>query len=114
MRTDDHFILAVAILVGVLAVTRAVRLIVDDDYPPVLWAKRHFVRRVGEPWSDVVECPWCAAPYVAAPAVAWFALLIAQPSWTWLAWAWWLVNSWAAVSWVAAYLSLRDIPPESR
>ena len=114
MTTEQPLVLVLAIITGVLAVCRVVRLIVDDDYPPVLWAKKRYIAKVGQPWSDVVECPWCCAPYVAAPAVAWFAACVALEEWVWLVWAWWIVNAWAAVSWVAGFVSLRDIPPESR
>jgi hypothetical protein len=63
--------------------------------------------RVPEKWGVLVECPWCVAPYVTVINLAW--------AWsTDLHWTWWFGNVWAAVSWIAAYLCLRDIPPESR
>ena len=55
-----------------------------------------------------------AAPYLALPAVGWFATLVAFPDWTANVWLWWVVNGWAAASWVAAFLTVRDIPPEQR
>jgi len=104
---DTPFVLVCAFVVGTLAVTRITRLIVDDDYPPVQWATNHFTRRVPERWGVLVECPWCVAPYVTVVDLAW--------AWsTDLHWTWWFGNTWAAVSWLAAYLCLRDIPPESR
>lgn len=116
MTTDEPLVLILGIITGLLALARAVRLVVDDDYPPMLWAKKRYINKVGadSQWVDIMECPWCCAPYLAAPAVGWFATLVAWPGATWNIWLWWLVNAWAAVSWIAAYLSLRDIPPESR
>lgn len=112
MRPDNEYLFTIALIVGVLAVTRVVRLIVDDSYPPVEKFRQWYVAKVPERWGTLVECPWCAAPYVAAPAVAWFAALVARPSWTWLVWTWWIVNGWAAVSWLASFLTLRDEPPD--
>jgi hypothetical protein len=104
---DSPFVLICAFVVGVLGTTRIVRLIVDDDYPPVQWVTDRYRMRVPEKWGVLVECPWCVAPYVTVVNLAW--------AWsTDLHWTWWFGNVWAAVSWIAAYLCLRDIPPESR
>jgi len=55
----------------------------------------------------LVECPWCVAPYITFVDLVW--------AWsTDLHWTWWFGNVWAAVSWIAAYMCLRDIPPEQR
>lgn len=112
MNPAQPFYFVLAIIVGVLAVTRVTRLIVDDTYPPTEWFKARMMRRLPERWHQIFECPWCCAPYVALPAVAWFALLVRFPDWTWMVWWWWIANGWAAVSWVAAYLTLRDEPPD--
>jgi len=111
-----EFTIVLAAVVGTLAVARATRLIVDDDLPYIARARERYVRKVGEdsPWATLVECPFCVAPYVAAPAVAWFALMIWQETWTALHWAWWIVTGWAAVSYVAAMLCVRDVPPDQR
>lgn len=110
----DHLaIFALAVAVGVLAVARAVRLVVDDDYPPMETLREAYLRHSPQRWNALIECPWCVAPYLAAPAVAWFATLIAFDN-TWNDWLWWLINGWAAVSWAAAWLTLRDVPPDQR
>jgi hypothetical protein len=111
---NREFILVLSIITGILAVTRVVRLVVDDAWPPMEKARKAYARRASDEWLPLIECPWCVAPYVALPAVAWFALTFRFPTWTVNNWAWWIVNGWAAVSWLAAYLTLRDIPPESR
>lgn len=104
---DDPFVLICAAVVGALAITRITRLVVDDTWPPVVWAKERFVSHVPEKWGVLVECPWCASPYIALGDLIW--------AWsTDLHWTWWFGNTWAAASWIAGYLTLRDIPPESR
>jgi hypothetical protein len=114
MRVADHYTFTLALITGILAVTRVVRLIVDDTWPPMLWARQKLQMQLPEHWGVLVDCPWCVAPYVAVPAVGWFALLVGFPSWTWLVWVWWIVNGWAAVSWVAAWLTMRDVPSDQR
>lgn len=52
-----------------LATFRITRFITRDDYP--LWAPlRSRITRRWPPtpgaWSEVVLCPWCASPYIAA------------------------------------------------
>lgn len=114
MSLDAWWPLILAVVVGVLAVTRATHLVVDDTYPPIEKFRQWYVTKVPDEWGPLVECPWCAAPYIALPAVIWFASLIAFPDWTVNLYIWWIVNGWAAASWVAAFLTLRDVPPENR
>jgi len=104
---DEPFVLIAAFIIGTLACTRIVRLIVDDEYPPTMWLTEQFVRRVPEKWGKLVECPWCCAPYV----------VLVDMIWAWstdLHWTWWFGNVWAAVAWLCGYLNLRDIPPDQR
>lgn len=119
---SEPFVLICAFVVGTLAVTRMVRLIVDDEFPPMIWLRDRYIdavtrhardaddddtRRRAHRWATLVECPWCVAPYVTFVDLVW--------AWsTGLHWTWWFGNVWAAVSWLAAYLTLRDIPPEDR
>ena len=109
-----EFTLLLMVVTGLVALARATRLVVDDAYPPMERIRAWYVNRTSEAWNPLVECPWCAAPYLAVPAVAWFAITYHFTDWTVNTWIWWLVNGWAAASWLAAYLTLRDIPPESR
>jgi hypothetical protein len=111
---DNWWPLTLAVIVAVLAVTRATRLIVDDSFPPVDAFRLWFQRKMPGRWAELIDCPWCTAPYLALPAVLWFASLIAFPDWTVNHYIWWIVNGWAAISWLAAYLTMRDVPPESR
>lgn len=112
MRPENPYLFTVALIVLVLAVTRATRLIVDDTYPPVERFRQWFVGKVPDEWGKLVECPWCCSPYLALGAVGWFTLLVAFPSWTWLVYVWWIVNGTGALSWMAAFLTLRDEPAE--
>ncbi len=103
---SEPFTLVCAFVVGVLAVTRVTRLIVDDQFPPVRWMADQYVRHASEKWEVLVECPWCVSVYVALVDVIW--------AWsTDLHWTFWFGNTWAAVSWLAAYLTLRDTPPDN-
>ena len=103
-----------AVVTGALALTRATRLVVDDSYPPAEAFRRWWMRHTSEDWNPLVECPWCAAPSLALPAVAYAAVFVANQDVDWIVWSWWLLNGWAAASWIAAFLTLRDVPPDSR
>jgi hypothetical protein len=96
-----------AIVVGTVSVARMTRLLIWDDLPPVAWLRARVLARVGDsPWSKLVECGFCLAPWLAAVMVAW-ALLCD------LAWWWWLPNVWfGVVSYGAAILVSYDQPPD--
>jgi len=97
--------LAVAFVFGVVATGRITRLIVDDDYPPVVWLREWYVLRVPPAWGELVACAFCVSPYVAAInlGVGWASDF---------AWFWWVPNVWLAGSYLAAMLTARDIPAE--
>jgi len=114
MTLDEPFPLLLAVVVGTLAAARVVRLVVDDDWPPVAKLREWYVTKATEQWQPLIECPWCVGVYVAGPAVVWFASLVAWPDATANLYAWWIVNGWLAVAWAAAYLCLRDVPPDQR
>jgi Protein of unknown function (DUF1360) len=55
----------VKVLLVCLATWRATHLVVDDDFPPVAWARRLAQRGPG--WlGDLVGCRWCASVWLAA------------------------------------------------
>lgn len=99
-----------AFLVGIVAVGRAARLLVFDDFPPTKAIREGYVRRASEGWGTLLLCPFCIAPYLAAGDLAWFLLGYHYSDW-WYA-AWWVVNVWAAVSYLAAILVAYDEPEE--
>jgi hypothetical protein len=99
--------LLAAVIVGTLGVARMTRLVVDDDYPPMAWFRRKWdaaFNRSG--WVELVHCPFCTSPYLAAATIAWAVLSD-------LHWTWWLFHGWLAVAYVAAMVNTRDIPPEA-
>lgn len=93
--------------VAFLADGRAVRLLVHEDFPPGKWLRDHWIAWThGGTWSSVLTCHWCAAPYVVAVSIIWFALGL----WLWepALWAWWAVHAWAALSYAASWVVHHD------
>lgn len=111
---------AAAALVGVLGVARAVRLITSDPWPPITWLRDRWKVRTGiwvdgdlldGPWTPLFTCPFCAAPYVTAVALAgaiWAGLW--TPDLHTLAGWWWVLAVWAAGSYAASMVVVRDEP----
>jgi hypothetical protein len=95
---------AFAVLVGALATARLSRLLVDDSYPPSVWA-RDMWRRITRDgsWSGLVDCHFCVTPYVAAVVLAWGWLSA-------LHWSWWAFCGWLALAYTAAMIAVRDTP----
>lgn len=96
--------LLVAIIVGTLGTARATRLLVDDSYPPSAWVRDKWRALTNDgAWSSLVDCAFCAAPYIAAVngAYAWASDLH---------WSWWMLNIWAAVAYASAIIVVRDTP----
>jgi hypothetical protein len=93
---------AAAVVVGVLASARLTRLLVVDDYPPAVWARQrwHHVTREGS-WAELVDCPYCAAPWVTLPVLMTAVLSDLHP-------AWWLFCGWLAASYVASMVVAYD------
>lgn len=93
-----------ATVVGVLGTARLTRLVVDDSYPPAAWLRDRWRRLTRDgPWAELVDCAFCAAPYIAAPNLAWAVLSD-------LHWSWWLVNGWLAAAYSASMIVVRDTP----
>lgn len=91
------------LVVASIATGRIVRLVVDDDWPPIVWARNWYVRRVPDNWAELVVCPFCVAPYVAAINMSW-AFLSGMDT------LWWFANTLAAVAYLAAIVNVRDVP----
>jgi hypothetical protein len=95
-----------ALLFGTLATARAARLVVFDEYPPMLWLRTRYLVYFGtSKWAKLVECAFCAAPYLAA-------INMAYAYFSDFHWTWWVLNIWAALSYVAAIVVARDEPEE--
>ena len=95
--------LAVAVAVGVMGTARLTRLMVDDDWPPVVWVRTWYLSWAPQNWADLVQCAFCFAPWVAAPNIAWAVLSD-------LHWSWWLLNGWLSVAYAASIIVVRDTP----
>lgn len=93
-----------AVIAGTLGTARATRLIVDDQYPPSAWLRNKWRELTNDgPWATLIDCAFCAAPYIAAINLAYAVLSD-------LHWSWWLLNGWAAVSYAASIVVVRDTP----
>ena len=98
-----------AFVIGVIAVGRAARLLVFDQFPPTRAVREAYIRRVKGKWEGLFECPFCIAPYLAAGDLAWY-LLGHHYNSEIAVYSWWVVNVWAAVSYLAAILVAYDQP----
>lgn len=101
--TASHYELTWAFILLALGAARLTRLIVHDVYPPMLWLRVQYLRRLPDnsEWGKLVECHYCASPYVVAGLGAW-------GYFTDLQLAWWLVVGWLAVTYVAAIVVSYD------
>jgi hypothetical protein len=86
-----------AIIVAVLSVARTARLLIFDEFPPVVWLRIRVLSWFPEDskWSVLLTCPFCMAPY----------LMAGMFGWAWLSdlhWTWWVINGWWAMSYLAA------------
>jgi hypothetical protein len=101
----DHGDWVLATIVGVLSVARTARLLIYDDFPPMVWLRVRFLSLFAEDnkWSKIAECQYCVTPYLAAGMLGW-------------AWisdlnvAWWVINGIWAGSYVAAIVVSYDQP----
>lgn len=101
MDVTEILTISSAIIVGIFATARVTRIITVDDWPPMKWIRSKWADIVNYgDWYDLVECPWCAAPWVVAANLA-FALL------TDLSAAWWILNGWMAASLVASWVAIK-------
>lgn len=100
-----------ATVVGVLSIARLTRLITQDTWPPVIYVRQWWdkVTTVKEgpgkgaqgAWYDLVSCPYCAAPWITLPILAW--ALLSNLHWTW-----WVFNGWLALAYVSAMVVAKD------
>lgn len=102
----SHAEIAAAVIVGVLSVARTARLVVWDEYPPMVWVREKWDERIGEDgWGKLIHCQFCATPWMALGMAAWF----------WLAYGndtamdvWWVVNGIWGLSYLSAILVSYD------
>lgn len=104
---SNYLVWTLAFLVGTVAVARATRLVVDDDFPPVVWLREWYVRHTPERWGLLVECPFCVSMYFAIADTAW--AFVSDLHWTW-----WFLNLLLAGAYLAAMICVRDLPEDQR
>lgn len=95
-----------ALIVATLSVARTARLIIHDDFPPMVWIRvriRAFIKNEDSKWLGLMDCPFCLAPYLTAVMLVW---MYASD----LHWTWWVANGWWAMSYVAAIVYSYDQP----
>lgn len=99
----SHWTYITAAIIGTVSVARTLRLVIYDDYPPMMWLRKKLLRYTPLDWVKLWECQFCLAPYFAAVMLAW-------AYWSDLHWTWWLVNGWWAASYVSAIVVSFDQP----
>lgn len=99
----DLLEIVLAAIVGVVGVARLTRLVVDDEFPPVVWLRAFYMSHVPASWASLPTCAFCTAPYFAALALAW-------AEFSHLHWTWWVFWGWLAGSYVASMIVVRDTP----
>lgn len=102
MNRVDLFLYLAAAVVGVLSTARLTRLLTLDSWPPVVWVRIKWQALTDDgPWSDLVTCPYCAAPWFALPVLLWGVLSD-------LHWSWWMFNGWLAAAYLASVFVVRE------
>lgn len=99
---SNEFVVVAAVLVAILSTARLTRLLTVDTYPPVVWLRTKWdtVTHDGD-WSDLVHCPYCAAPWFGAVILGWGYLSDLHVTW-------WLFNGWLAIAYLAAVFVVRE------
>jgi hypothetical protein len=103
---NPEFLHVVAALVGIVSAARLTRLLVNDSFPPLVWARMKWDDLTADDgkdgkWTALLHCPWCAAPYISAIILAWAVL-------SHLHWTWWIFNGWMAGSYAASWIVFHD------
>lgn len=102
MTLTELAVYAVAFLLGSAGAARMVRLVTQDNFPPAEWLRLRWAMLTKEgKWSDLIECPWCFAPYATAINVTWAVLSN-------LHWSWWIANVVAASAYLASWIVVHD------
>jgi hypothetical protein len=91
-----------AVVIGTLSVARLTRLLTQDSFPPSAWLRSKWDAVTNDgPWSTLVHCHFCFAPWAAVPVILWGWLSDLHISW-------WLFNGWLAIAYLAALVVERD------
>lgn len=104
MLSHEPWVYAVAGLVSVIGVARIVRLIVFDDFPPVVRLRDWWIKVTGNgPWSKLVKCGFCLSVWITP--ISWV--------WAWasnLHWTWWVAHVLVTCMYLSAIVVAYDQP----
>ena len=96
----------ITVAIAIVGAARFTRLMVNDDFPPVLWfrARWNWWTRDGsrfESWNKLLQCPWCFGPWAAALALGtgWLS------GWHWV---WFVFWGWLAASYATSWIVFHD------
>lgn len=94
-----------AVVVAVVGTARLTRLLVFDTYPPSAWVRARWDAITHDgPWSVLVHCGYCAAPWIGVITLAW--------GWaSGLHWSWWLFYGFLTLAYLSATYVSWDEPP---
>lgn len=106
---DNPWLIVAAVLVAVFGVGRLSRILTWDAFPPSVAIRQWWRRVAHRDWVKLVECFWCATPWIMLGAIGWFTVGL----WVeWIAIAWWIFWGWLALSYVASIIIARDEPSQ--
>lgn len=119
MTTELILYFAFAFFINVFAVARLTRLVVDDDFPPVMDLRARWYKLWTDKdgnlsgrramWAEGLDCAFCVS--------FWIALVNGLFAWLSfngdgkLDWWWWVPNLIFAGAYLAAMINKRDLPP---
>lgn len=90
----------------VLAVSRVVRLVTFDDFPPMARIREAWdVKTAGSAWNELLHCPYCFGYWASGPAVILAAgFLFGWPVLLTMAGIFWVLVAWFAVGYLAGII----------
>ena len=98
----DIVLWILAFIVGSLSAGRLTRLIVHDDFPPVVWFRIKWDDLTDESgWNKLFHCHWCLSFWAAAAVGGWAVLSDLHESW-------WIINGILAAAQVVPMILERD------
>ena len=101
---SDLATLILYVIVGVIASGRITRLIVNDDYPPIVKFRIWWDNHVTGLWNKLMHCPWCLGPWVTLVVgfLAWLTDYYGVQI------GWWIVFGWLAASYATSWVVYHD------
>lgn len=101
MAVIEILYLVAAVIIGVLGSARLTRLLTEDTWPPSVWVRLKWAEITDDgPWSDLVTCPWCAAPWIVGINLVLALVTDLHPAWL-------IFNGWMAASLVVSWVAIK-------